>query len=191
MKLTATYNGPLAAVRVGEAVEALTGLGFSDVRITGGDRAAPCHNLSDDEVEDKFDTIVCPGGANGVLKRFFEKKEWRWVKMSPRKVDSIKYLAIYETLLDAENSNARGGRGQVVGYAPVRNYKVGSEGKYWFKLGDIEPLAIPSGNSTHRNIRYTKCEDLLHTARHGMTLEDLFKPHTRSQGAARLIQIHR
>jgi hypothetical protein len=66
----------------------------------------------------------------------------------------------------------------VVGYAPVLSYKLGGNGKYWFRLGEIEPLAISPGDLTLRNLRYTKLEDLLDAGRRGMTLEELFNRHS-------------
>jgi hypothetical protein len=90
-------------------------------------------------------------------------------------LEGVQYVALYETVLDGENNNAPGGRGQVVGYAPVLGYEEATsgpeEGKYCFTLGDIVPLAIPPGDLHLRNLRYTKLEDLLKTA----TLADLFK----------------
>lgn len=179
MRLTAVYNGPNAATRAGEAVKALTELEFTDVRITGA-VSVPRPDLSEDfhnsaDVNDEFDTIVCPGGAKGVRERFTSKKEWRWVRIAEGKVDSVKYVAIYETKLDAENNNAPSGRGRVVGYAPVLRFER-HNGKYWFFLGDITPLTIPLGNATLRNIRYLRLETLLNAERNGGTLEDAFGP---------------
>jgi hypothetical protein len=106
---------------------------------------------------------------------FYGENQWRWVRVDPRKVDGVKYLAIYETVLDAENNNAPGGRGEVIAYAPVLDYEIATngheEGKYCFTLGKIEPLAIPAGDLLLRNLRYTKLEDLLKAA----TLADLFQ----------------
>jgi hypothetical protein len=187
-RLSAVYNGPNAGTRAGEAVKALTDLGFSDVRISGATNAAPGPDLGEEfeddlDPDDKFDTIVCPGGANGVRERFVAKRQWRWVRIAAHKVKSVKYVAVYETVLDAENNNAPGGRGRVVGYAPVVKSKLGSNGKYWFFLGDITGLAIPLGNSTLRNIRYLKLEALLDAEREGVTLEEAFRHRGGSENA--------
>jgi hypothetical protein len=81
---------------------------------------------------------------------FFRDNKWQWVRVEPRKVDAIRYVALYETVLDGENNNAPGGRGEVVGYAPVLGYEVATsgeeEGKYSFTLGEIQPLAIRAGD---------------------------------------------
>jgi hypothetical protein len=165
MKLTATHSDPQA---VAPAHAALTKLGFSNIRIDFDSARAALRPAPSD---DKFDTIVCPGGKQGVEKWFYGKNKWRWVRVDRRKVDSIKYLAIYETVLDAENNHAPGGRGEVLAYAPVQDYEVAPSGKYCFTLGDIEPLAVPAGGNYHlQNFHYTKLDDL----RKAATLEELF-----------------
>lgn len=175
IKLTAIHNDLQAAAQaVAPAIEALTGLGFSNIKIdvVTGARATPRTLLRDD----KFDTIVCPGGKQGVDDCFYGENQWRWVRVDPRKVDGIKHVAIYETVLDAENNNAPGGRGEVIAVAPVLEYHVAAtgpeEGKYCFILGEIETLTrpIPAGDLHLRNLRYTKLEDL----RNAATLDELF-----------------
>jgi hypothetical protein len=59
------------------------------------------------------------GGRQGVADCFFGENKWRWIRPDQRKLSGIKYVAIYETKLDAENNNAPGGRGAVIAYAPV------------------------------------------------------------------------
>src|SRR6516164_7704923 len=61
MKLTATHNDPQVS---GEAIAALTALGFSNIRIeVDGAAKASIQPLRNEE---KYDTIVCPGGKQGV-----------------------------------------------------------------------------------------------------------------------------
>jgi hypothetical protein len=170
----------------GEAIAALTALGFSNIRIeVPGAARASFEALRLDHNEEKFDTIVCPGGKEGVEDCFFGKNKWRWVRVDPRKLDSVKYVAIYETVLDAENNNATGGRGEVIAYAPVLGYhKYGEDGdedggnraaedKYCFDLGEIVRLERPisSDGLSLRNLRYTRLEDLLKA----LSLAELFK----------------
>jgi len=101
MKLTATHNDPQVS---GEAIAALTALGFSNIRIeVDGAAKASIQPLRNEE---KYDTIVCPGGKQGVEACFFGENKWRWVRADRRKVDSIKYVAIYETVLD-ESAESR------------------------------------------------------------------------------------
>jgi len=178
MKLTATHNDPQVS---GEAIAALTALGFSNIRIeVDGAAKASIQPLRNEE---KYDTIVCPGGKQGVEACFFGENKWRWVRADRRKVDSIKYVAIYETVLDAENNNATGGRGAVIAYASVLEALLhdsdseagnhAAEGKYCFVLGEIVRLGrpIPANGLSLRNLRYTKLEDLLTTS----SLAELFK----------------
>ena len=88
----------------------------------------------------------------------------------------VKYVALYETVLDAEKHNARGGRGLVVGYGlvdglPYRETHGHYAGKYEFSLKEIRRLATPRGNLLLRNIRCTKLLNLLNA----VTLKELFK----------------
>jgi hypothetical protein len=172
MKLTATHNDPQVS---GEAIAALMELGFSNIRIDvdAGAAKTSFQGLRVDRNEEKFDTIVCPGGKEGVEACFFGLNKWRWVRVDPDKVDGVKYVAIYETKLDGENNNATGGQAAVLAYAPVLNYHEYSDddggdermdGKYCFDLGEIVRLERPipaGGRLALQNFRYTRLEDLL------------------------------
>ena len=178
MRITAHHSDPQVA---GPAIIALSELGFTGIRVDADDAQKPRPVI---EMESpNFDTIIVPAGKSGVDGCFYGENHWRWVNVHKNLINSVKYVAIYETKLDAKEQHARGGRGLLIAYAPVLGYTRRVDNKVDFEFGEIVTLDEPirSGGLMLRNLRYCKLEKLLKAK----TLADLFRKN-RLPGTSRL-----
>ncbi|MFA6306782.1 MAG: restriction endonuclease [Patescibacteria group bacterium] len=123
--------------------------------------------LGDRDYKPKWDTLVCAAKEDGFRRAFLEQKAWWAVRLNPKTLSSIKYIAIYQVAPIS----------QITYYGKVdRIEQFENTGKYKLYLeGNPVKLSHGIGLGKNRHLKpqgpkYTKLENILKAK----TLDDLF-----------------